>query len=112
MFEYSYQFTLDKDLSSENMKISNEWFDEDINTIEMVEIAKNDGLDFVENLQWRLITNNMGIITVGSNEILTLVNLLDLEEWLENQNSDGIGESYTQQDFSENSILSEIHILS
>ena len=53
----------------------------------------------VENIQWKLTSDNDGEIIVTTNNELTDNESQQLSEWISGQNSDGLGEGFEQQDF-------------
>ena len=53
----------------------------------------------VTHIEWKLYTEDSGEIIVTTNSLLTEKEEDAVSEWIRGQNSDGLGESFEQQDF-------------
>lgn len=63
--------------------------------------------DKLASIEWYMRTNSAGNIMVTSKEELTRDELDEISRFISGQNSDGLGEGFSQQDFAEVDIYGE-----
>lgn len=63
--------------------------------------------DKLISIEWYMKNDYQGYITVASTEELTREELDEISEFISGQNSDGLGEGFSQQDFAEVDIYGE-----
>lgn len=99
MEKYLYRtyFDLSDDIPDEHWMEARKYLDED----NMVNYLPDKLSEKVILIQYDLITNNRGFINIISNSPLTQEELIELKNELDGQNSDGLGEGFSQQEFAE-----------
>lgn len=99
MEKYLYRtyFDLSDNIPDEHWMEARKYLDED----NMANYLPDELSEKVILIQYDLITNNRGFINIISNSLLTQKELLELKDELDGQNSDGLGEGFSQQEFAE-----------
>ena len=99
MEKYLYRtyFDLSDDIPDEYWKRARRYLAED----NMAQYLSGDLSKKIIVIQYDLITNNRGLINIISNTLLTQKELIELKDELDGQNSDGLGEGFSQQEFAE-----------
>lgn len=99
MEKYLYRtyFDLSDDIPDEYWKRARRYLAED----NMAQYLSGDLSKKIIVIQYDLITNNRGFINIISNTLLTQKELIELKDELDGQNSDGLGEGFSQQEFAE-----------
>ena len=66
---------------------------------DMTQFIDSDLEDFVIHIEWNLTNTMQGYVEVQTSDIVSIDILERISEWIKGQNSDGLGESFEQQDF-------------
>lgn len=100
-FIYSVNFHLKNDVLS--ISDANEYLQEDDMTNYLKKDLNNSKFTELQNniikIYWEIITSNSGKISLITNKKLSKEELDYISQWINSQNSDGIGEGFEQQDF-------------
>ena len=94
---YRTYFNLSDNIPDEHWMEARKYLDED----NMANYLPDELSEKVILIQYDLITNNKGFINIISNALLTQEELIELKNELDGQNSDGLGEGFEQQEFTE-----------
>lgn len=99
MEKYLYRtyFDLSDDIPDEHWMEARKYLNED----NMANYLPDELSEKILLIQYDLITNNRGFINIISNALLTQEELIELKDELDGQNSDGLGEGFSQQEFAE-----------
>ena len=65
----------------------------------------------IEQVEWSLYSDHAGIITITANEKLDNAEQAFISEWIQSQNSDGLGEAFEQQSFAEHTDEDERYVI-
>ena len=91
--EYTSYFTLESPLG--DVDDAQSYLDED----DMTQYLDENLKEKVTSMRWVLDDDQSGHIEIKTNSSLTDQEQKELEDWIDGQNSDGLGEGFEQQDF-------------
>ena len=94
-FKYSRQFSMDAPVN--DFEAANQYLTEDDMTQYLPENLK----EKINKVEWQLDDESSGEIIVMANKELSEEEEIQLKEWIDGQNSDGLGEGFEQQEFAE-----------
>jgi hypothetical protein len=94
-FKYSRQFSMDAPVN--DFEAANQYLTEDDMTQYLPENLK----EKINKVEWQLDDESSGEIIVMANKELSEEEENQLKEWIDGQNSDGLGEGFEQQEFAE-----------
>ena len=73
--------------------------DADMTSILKDEVDVKQFKNKIENISWKLVDSWIGYIALTTNEELSNKELEIISDWVDTQNSDGLGEGFSGQDF-------------
>lgn len=102
MITYRLAFIIDPDPVNDFEAASN-YLAEDDMTQYLLEDNRfgSDIKSRIKSIKWLLFTDHNGVIELETNDYLTDIELTAIKEWCDGQNSDGLGEGFSQQPFAE-----------
>lgn len=98
MTKYYIGFTLSSKINDFN-SAKKYLEDADMTSILKDEVDVKQFKDKIENISWKLVDSWIGYIALITNEELSDKELEIISDWVDTQNSDGLGEGFSGQDF-------------
>ena len=98
MFKYYIGFTLSSKINDYD-EAKKYLEDADMTEILLDETDVSQFKDKIVSIAWRLVDSWIGYIVLTANEELSDKELEIISDWVDTQNSDGLGEGFSGQDF-------------
>lgn len=103
---YKAELQLSEPLLEENFKEAQMYLEDD----DMTNYLPEELTDKITEIRWILEDESGGYYKIVSEDELTFLDFEKINEWISEQNLDGLGEGFSQQDFSELEDYSHVYI--
>lgn len=94
-WDYTQKFTLNGEVN--DLDAAQQYLSDD----DMTQYLPDELKDKIDSVKWSLDNNYEGSVSIQAKQELTADEQKILTDWIEGQNSDGLGEGFEQQDFAE-----------